>query len=121
MKKLLKNNSDDLKKIMKVVDKLDINFGTNNNININNEIKDNDNIKEKLITNILKEISTGKYSDDDINIDNNMQIENVFYNKLERIKGNIKILKTYAGHNGWLSEEEIEQYYLFLLSSRILG
>lgn len=120
-KTLLKNNSDYLKKIVKVVDKLDINFGINNNFNINisSDIKDNDNIKEKLITNNLKEITTEKYSENDVNKDN-LKIENIFYNKLERIKGNIKILKTKAGHNGWLSEEEIEQYYLFLLSSRIM-
>ena len=118
-KTLLKNNSEHLKKVGKVVEKLDINFGTNNNININiiGDYKDNDNIKEKLINNNLKEITTDK----DLNKENILQIENAFYDKLERIKGNIKILKTYAGHNGWLSEEEIEQYYIFLLSSRIIG
>ena len=122
-KTILKNNSEKLKKIVKIVDNLNIIFSKNNNININinSNIKENDNIKENLISNNLKEIITDKNIDNDINKENNLLIENPFYDKLERIKGNIKILKTYAGHNGWLSEEEVEQYYLFLLSSRILG
>ena len=119
IKTLLKNNSENFKKISKVIDNLDIIFGKNN-ININSEIKDNDDAKENLISNNLKEIITDKNIGNGINKDN-LIIENTFYDKLERIKGNIKILKTNAGHNGWLSEEEVEQYYLFLLSSRILG
>ena len=33
---------------------------------------------------------------------------------------NIKLLKTYSGHNGFLKQGEIEQFYIFLLSSGII-
>ena len=120
-KTLLKNNSENLKKIVKVVDNLDIIFTKNNNINISYDIKDNDNVKENLISNNLKEVITVKNIGDEINKDNILKTKNIFYDKLERIKGNIKILKTNAGHNGWLNDEELEQYLIFLLSSRIIN
>ena len=119
-KTLLKNNSENLKKIVKVVDNLDIIFTKNNNNNISYDIKDNDNVKENLISNNLKEVITVKNSGDEINKDDILITKNIFYDKLERIKGNIKILKINAGHNGWLNDEESEQYEKFLLYSRII-
>ena len=116
---LLKNISNCFNKILHVLDNLDIVFENISNNNIINNKNDNI-IKEKLITNYNENII-------DTNINNNLinfrdlEDQNIFYDKLNNIKGNIKLLKTYSGHTGFLKQEEIEQFYVFLLSSGIIN
>ena len=117
----MNNVAIDIKKIIYVMDNLDIIFEENDKkINIINDINfDAINLKEKLITEkeLDNEISTSikvKNDDDSIFDSNN------FYGKLNNIKGGIKLLKTNSGHNGLLREDERETLYELLLSSRII-
>ena len=118
---LLAKIKDQFNKIINVIDNLDISLNVNINLNNINIIEDNKEIKEKLISNDNdNEIRTNINSyNSEINKDLKFNNGNQFYNKLNNIIGNIKLLKTYAGHNGWLSEEEKEQFNIFLLFSGI--
>ena len=125
---LLINISQNLKKIINFIDNLDIITGKskNNNINSNNIKEENESKKEQLISNNEEEITTNITDiNNDINKnikkDNDYPNNNIFYDKLNNIKEKIKLLKTYAGHNGWLNEEEIQEFYIFLLSSGIIS
>lgn len=127
---LLNLCSEDIKKILDVMDSLDIDLKKNINKDKkvdNNIFIDNDNsLKEKLI-NTIDEINKNEINDisnidvdtsisSDYNINNNTN----FYVKLNNIKGNIKLFKTSSGHNGLLTPEEKEQYYKILLSTGII-
>ena len=115
---LLKNFAIYFNKIINALDNLDI-FSeekVNNNKIINN--KDNSSLEEKLITNNKENNIDTKVSNDLVK-DEYLEDKN-FYDKLNNIKGNIKLLKTYSGHNGFLKQGEIEQFYIFLLSSGII-
>jgi len=125
--RLMKDVSDDLKKILNVINNLDIAYQENNNIiNKNNSIininNSENNLKEQLISNIEEsEINTN--SNMDTNKKNNILIDdsNNFYEKLNNIKGSIKLFKSMAGHNGLLRIDEREQFYTFLLTTGIIG
>ena len=118
---LMNNVAIDIKKIIDVMDNLDIIFEENDKkINIINDINfDAINLKEKLITEkeLDNEISTSikvKNDNDSIFDPNN------FYGKLNNIKGDIKLLKINSGHNGLIREDERQKLYELLLSSRII-
>ena len=112
---------NNFKKIVNVIDNLEINLNSNININNNvNIIDDDENIKERLISSDSEEIRTNIDNNNNINKDMNLNKKNDFYNKLNNITGNIKLLKSYSGHNRGLSEEELQLFYMFLLSSGII-
>ena len=115
---LLNNFTIYFSKIINALDNLDIfsEENVNNNKIINN--KDNSSLEEKLITNNKENNIDTKVSNDLVK-DEYLEDKN-FYDKLNNIKGNIKLLKTYSGHNGFLKQGEIEQFYIFLLSSGII-
>ena len=124
--KIMQDVSEGLKKIINVMDNLDINNQENKNIN-NENIKKNDiiininnkenNLKEKLISNLEEnEINTNINT----NKDNNLIIENNFYEKLNNIKSSIKLFKTFSGHNGLLRQDEREQFFTYLLTTGIV-
>ena len=118
---LLTNLKDNFKKIVNVIDNLEITLNSNININNNvNIIDDDENIKERLISSDSEEIRTNIDNNNNINKDMNLNKKNDFYNKLNNITGNIKLLKSYSGHNRGLSEEELQLFYMFLLSSGII-
>ena len=125
--RLMKDVSDDLKKVLNVINNLDIAYQEKNNIiNKNNSIininNSENNLKEQLISNIEEsEINTN--SNMDTNKKNNILIDdsNNFYEKLNNIKGSIKLFKSMAGHNGLLRIDEREQFYTFLLTTGIIG
>ena len=124
--------SEDLKKILDVMDNLDIIFNKNE---INNYIKnknkekdnisnisnsDNNGLKEKLISDSEEESEIITNLDIETNEDKIINNKS-FYDKLNNIKGSIKLFKTFAGHNGLLKPDERENFYKFLLSTGILG
>ena len=121
----------DFKKIIDVMDNLDIVLPKNKNdknlikedkdINFNN-IQNNNSLKEKLIDDNFEEkleINTTSNSNIDINNINNLD-KNKFYSKLNSIIGNIKLFKSYGGHNGLLKVDEREQFHKFLLCTGII-
>ena len=125
--KLMQDVSEGLQKIINVMDNLDIIYQENKNIknentnksdiiiNINNN---ENNLKEKLISNLEEnEINTNINT----NKENNLINENKFYEKLNNIKGSIKLFKTFSGHNGLLRPDEREQFYTYLLTSGIIS
>ena len=124
--------AEDIKKILDVIDNLDVVLPENKNIiNENNEInyniQDKNSLKEKLIDDNFEEkleINTTSNSNSDINCNinniNNLD-SNEFYNKLNSIKGNIKLFKSFGGHNGLLKVDERQQFYKFLLCTGIIG
>ena len=125
---LVNNVSEDLQKIINIIENLDI-ISNNNNENkkrdkknkiINNEINT---LSEKLITDDEEdEIRTdANIIEIKSNKENDSIINSSFYDKLNDIKGTIKLFKTFAGHNGLLKEDEREQFYQFLLSSGIIN
>ena len=119
---LIEKVSKNISKILDVMDNLDVAFEKNNNQKIN-KIND-DNIKEQLISNNEEniEINTNKIVEDSKNDSKtNSKGLNNFYDKLDSLKGNTKLMKTYAGHNGSYLKEEIEQFYIFLLSSNVIS
>ena len=117
--------SEDIKKILDVMDNLDIDFKKNVNKekinNINNQIDKSNSLEERLINSIdeINDISNNEV-DTSISTDYNLNNNTNFYAKLNNIKGNIKLLKTSSGHNGLLKPEEKEQYYKILLSTGII-
>ena len=133
------------RKILNVMQNLEIDLNRNNNSN-SNKINSlsisnlaNDNYKEKLIiteegdelntdnTNNNNVISTNIELIDKNNLidDNNNNagviVENNFYDKLNNIIGNFKIFRTFAGHNGSLRMEEKEQFFCLLLKNGIIN
>ena len=132
---IVKLISEDLKKIIDVMDNLDIILPGNENNKIItkentqeiNNLEENNSLKEKLIENNEEknEISfnsnsiSNTYSN--INKDDKSYKNDKFYNKLNCIKGNIKLFKTFAGHNGLLRVDEREQFFTFLLNTGIIG
>ena len=123
---IIKNVSEDLKKILDVMNNLDIIQNENNKNEINNDISLNINIenslKEKLIDGDEQEneinTNSGKNnSKETILIEDN----NSFYSKLSCIKGSIKIFKSFAGHNGLIRPDEREHFYTFLLYTGIIN
>ena len=128
---LLNLCSEDIKKILDVMDNLDIEFKKNINKDKkkdnNNLIDNNSSLEEKLINNFDDEINKNEINDiSNIEVDTSISTEyNInnnsnFYAKLNNIKGNIKLFKTTSGHNGLLKPEEKEQYYKILLSTGII-
>ena len=126
---LIKSVSDDLKKILNVMENLDIalkdnqNVKKNNkdyNINISNEKMSTD-LKEKLISKEEKENEINTNITFNSNKKEKLNNEDKFYDKLNNIKGNIKLFKSFAGHNGLLRSDEREQFYSFLLCTGIIS
>ena len=121
---LIKNVSEDLKIILNVINKLDIIKKENENKKheMNNDISlyiSENSIKEKLIQD-NDEINTNS-----ILMNNSKEKilteENDFYNKLNSIKGSIKLFKSFAGHNGLIRPDEREHFYTFLLDTGIIN
>ena len=117
----------DLEKIINVMDNLDIvNQGNVNEISndISIDVNNHDSLKEHLISDKNESdsdtIITTSIKDNN-NSKNNSKKSNVFYDKLNGIKGNIKLFKTMTGHNGLLRLDEREQYFTFLLYSGIIS
>ena len=124
---IIEKFSEDFKKILDAFDNLDIvckdeNPKIKTNKEDTSESNNKNDLKEKLITNDEKEyeINTNIVLDVDINKKNNL-INDEFYAKLNSIKGNIKLFKSFAGHNGLLRPDEREQFFSFLLSTGIVG
>ena len=123
---IIEKFSDDFKKILDAFDNLDIVCKDEKpKITINNrdtsESNNKNDLKEKLITNEKEyEINTNIILDVDVNKKNNL-INDEFYDKLNSIKGNIKLFKSFAGHNGLLRPDEREQFFSFLLSTGIIA
>ena len=115
---LIENISKNIRKILDVIDNLDIKF-EGININYFQNIEDNK-LEEKLISKSEEDINTNKIIEDSTN-NTNPKSKNNFFNKLELIKGNVKLMKTYAGHNGFFRNDEFEQYYIFLLTSNVIS
>ena len=115
--RLIDNVSADIRKILDVMENLDIVSQDNqNNIKNNNNISFNNiGLKEKLI------IKDEKQNLDTSEINNFKNKEDIFYFKLNNIKGNIKLFKSFSGHNGLLRKDEREQFLSFLLSTGILN
>ena len=126
---MIENVSKDLKIILDVMDNLDIVYKDKNqntkinkeNNNLNSNLKNNNDLQEKLITNDEKEneINTNIILNVDIN-KKDKSINDEFYIKLNNIKGNIKLFKSFAGHNGLLRPDEREQFFIFFLSTGII-
>ena len=126
---MIENVSKDLKIILDVMDNLDIVYKDKNqntkinkeNNNLNSYLKNNNDLQEKLITNDEKEneINTNIILNVDIN-KKDKSINDEFYIKLNNIKGNIKLFKSFAGHNGLLRPDEREQFFIFFLSTGII-
>jgi len=127
--------SEDFKKIIDVMDNLDIILPGNENNkiitkenteNINN-IEGKNSLKEKLIENNEEKVEISSNNNSIINTNSNINKDgisfknDIFYNKLNSIKGNIKLFKTISGHNGLLRVDEREQFFTFLLSTGIIG
>jgi hypothetical protein len=126
--------TEDIKKIIDVMDNLDIVLPENKNSKniikedkeINYNLKDKNSLEEKLIDDNFEEkleINTTSNSNIDINnsINNIDNLDkNEFYHKLNSIKGNIKLFKSYGGHNGLLKVDERDQFYKFLLGTGII-
>ena len=134
---LLQNLKNNFEKILSVMKRLDIDINTNNkrislrisnlnNINYKEKLIENDDDEENEIktnTNSI-EIKTNNESDKhliDFDENNNLNMENNFYQKLNGIMGNIKLFRTCVGHNGPLTDEEKQQFYCLLLKSKIIG
>ena len=127
---LIYSVSEDLKKILDVIDNLDIVCQENKNTKKINIQKDNDilindssnTLKEKLINSNEEESEIITNSNIDIHVNKENDLLNVsnFYSKLNNIKGNIKLFKTFAGHNGLLKEDERNQFCNFVLKSGII-
>jgi hypothetical protein len=137
LKNLINSVVEDLKKIIYVMDNLDIvNQANENDKKINeNEIKNdvndinisidinnnNKNLKEKLISD-KSEIDSDIIIDTKIKPDNSLIHKSKnFYDKLNDIKGDIKLFKTITGHSGLLRVDEREQFYTILLCSGIIS
>ena len=126
---------EDIKKIIDVIDNLDIVLPENKNSKnilkgdkeINYNKQDKNSLEEKLIDdNFEEKLEINTTSNSNIDINNNINnIDNLdkngFYNKLNSIKGNIKLFKSFGGHNGLLKVDEREQFHKFLLSTGIIG
>ena len=118
---LINNVAIDIKKIIDVMNNLDIVFQENDKkINIKNDINiESINLKEKLIT--PKELDNEISTSIKVKNDNDTIVDpNNFYGKLNNIKDGIKLLKTNNGHNGLIRENERETLYELLLSSEII-
>ena len=121
--------SEDIKKILYVMDNLDIDFKKKSNEekrkDINNLIDNNSSLKEKLI-NSMDEDKSDIYDKSNIDVDTsitsdiNINSNNNFYDILNSIKGNIKLFKTSSGHNGLLKPQEREEFYKILLGTGII-
>ena len=122
------------KKILYVIENLEIDEGMNNNSNNWDSfslINLSDNNKEALILpedeedeiNIGNNDSKNEFNNNLIDNDsnNNINKEANFYNKLNDILGNFRIFKTCVGHNGPLREDEQNQFYILLLKSGIIN
>ena len=123
---------NDIGKLVNGFDYFDINLQNNvviNNIKPKND-KDND-IKEDLIKNKNNEEEVEE--EEEINTNTNASTEKqtkkssnlsshdkLFYDKLNSIKGNFKLFRTFAGHNGFLRNDERNQFYILLLSTGII-
>ena len=126
---------EDIKQIIDVMDNLDIVLRENKNTKnvikedkeTNYNIQDKNSLKEKLIDdNIEEKLEINTTSNSNIDINNSINnIDNLdktgFYKKLNSIKGNIKLFKSFGGHNGLLKVDEREQFHKFLLSTGIIG
>ena len=126
---------EDIKKIIDVMNNLDIVLPENKNSKnilkgdkeINYNKQDKNSLEEKLIDdNFEEKLEINTTSNSNIDINNNINnIDNLdkngFYNKLNSIKGNIKLFKSFGGHNGLLKVDEREQFHKFLLSTGIIG
>ena len=123
-------------KILYVMHNLQIEDKSNNNKkNIFTSNLDNTNIKEKLIMteDDKEEINTNNTNDNNgiINkkiensndnlINEDIFNENKFYQKLNKIKRNFKLFRTYAGHNGPFRTAENEQFFYLLLKTGIIN
>ena len=141
-RKIIDNFRIYFKKILFVIQNLDIDINLNNNINNSkNNLKINnlnDNNKEELFSTEDKEseINTDNTNINIINIINtkiefnndlidddceNTKIkENKFYQKLSNISGNFKIFKTSVGHREPLEPEEQSQLLQYFQKSGII-
>ena len=126
---LIQNIKKDFKKILMVMEKLDIKINNNDDKGKRVSLKlsniNNTNIKEKLIISDEEEdteINTNSNNNliDDSN-NNMIKIGANFYQKLHDILGNFKLFKTYIGHNGFLREDEREKFFIFLLRSGVIN
>ena len=127
--------TEEIKNIIDVMDNLDIVLPENKSSKnilkedkeINYNIQDKISLKEKLIDdNVEEKLEINTTSNSNIDINNNINNiddfdKNKFYIKLNSIKGNIKLFKSYGGHNGLLKIDERDQFYKFLLSTGIIG
>ena len=93
-----------------------------NDINISIDINNNNkNLQEKLISD-KSEIDSDIIIDTKIKADNSLIHKSKnFYDKLNDIKGDIKLFKTITGHSGLLRVDEREQFYTILLCSGIIS
>ena len=126
---LIQNIKKDFKKILMVMEKLDIKINNSDDKGKRVSLKlsniNNTNIKEKLIISDEEEdteINTNSNNNliDDSN-NNMIKIGANFYQKLHDILGNFKLFKTYIGHNGFLREDEREKFFIFLLRSGVIS
>ena len=139
---LLNNLKIAFRKILNVMQNLEIDSsGNNNNKNKRDSFRisnlnSNSNFKEKLImteddedeintnnTNKNNDINTKLELSEKNNLidDNHLIIEKDFYGKLNDIMGNFKLFRTLVGHNGSLRMDEREQFFCLLLKCGIIN
>ena len=139
---LLNNLKIAFRKILNVMQNLEIDLnGNNNNKNKRDSFRisnlnSNSKFKEKLImteddedeintnnTNKNNDINTKLELSEKNNLidDNHLIIEKDFYGKLNDIMGNFKLFRTLVGHNGSLRMDEREQFFCLLLKCGIIN
>ena len=129
--RLIDNVSNDIKKILDVFENLDVVNQENQNNMIKTKKENNkefffinnnkNDLKEKFIINDEKQSDINTLIIPEANENNNLKIEeDSFFIKLNNIKGNIKLFKSFAGHNGLLRIDEREQFLSILLCTGIL-
>ena len=133
--RLIKNANNGLGKILDTINHLDIIYKNKENRKksidlIKENIENNNNIRERLISiesvdvnNKSEEISNNNILNNKKNLIslNSYNDSNVFYEKLNLLIGNIKLIKSFAGHNGMLKPDEKDYYYEYLLKGNFIN
>ena len=97
---------------------------------IKENIENNNNIRERLISiesvdvnNKSEEISNNNILNNKKNLIslNSYNDSIIFYEKLNLLIGNIKLIKSFAGHNGMLKPDEKDYYYEYLLKGNFIN
>ena len=126
--KLIKNVNNGLRKILESINHLDIILDNKKKRKksidlIKDKIENSNDTRERLISesedsNDKIDLIDGDNSINDknnqINLNGNKDDSDVFYDKLNLLIGNIKLIKSFAGHNGLLKQDEKDFYYGYL-------